>query len=264
MSKSKLNKKEIYENVRKAYRLLTEVQESVAGIIKHIESKLHNTQIFCNTNNYNTYQLCTPAYYDPLKGWSWESFPPLIHIFSYYSKDLSFKPSEKDIDNSRETSRKVFSIVQIMDDGFIIDNASISLPRTNKFTPPEDSHSYLMMVYWVESWKDKEYTPNLDFKVIGKIITKNEDQYKNARKGLSTVIKKINSFDKTQKTDDETAFLTINKLPEIINPTFKISQVNNEENFMFVKLINLSSIDKDNIDRDFEEFINVINNGLEE
>jgi hypothetical protein len=143
-----MDRKELYQNVRKAYRLAYEVQDSIIAIVEHIRGKIKYTacagsQLF--SKSIEKYKPAVDEYADQKFGdsrWSWDYFP--TYMYMYYFK---CKPTK--------TQKCCFSIVQIMDDGFVGLNEEKASPSTEKFKNPVDSESYLLFAFSI--WKGQDY-----------------------------------------------------------------------------------------------------------
>jgi len=147
-----MDRKELYQNVRKAYRLAYEVQDSIIEIAEYIRARIRCT-------------ACAglQLFSDPIEKWksaidleadqkfgkdswgkkgSWKYFP--TYMYMYY---FQCKPTE--------TQNCCFSIVQIMDDGFAGLPFKNSAPSTEDFKSPMDSESYLLFAFSI--WKGHDF-----------------------------------------------------------------------------------------------------------
>lgn len=117
-----MDRKELFMNVRKAYRLAYEVQDSIVGTVEYIRDRIRYTacagsQLF--SDPIEKYKSAIDGEADQKFGkdsWgkkgSWKYLP--TYMYMYY---FQCKPTE--------TQNCCFAIVQVMDDGFA------ELPETN-------------------------------------------------------------------------------------------------------------------------------------
>ena len=141
-----MHTKELYQNVRKAYRLAYEVQHSIVEMIDYIRTRIKTIdyagkQVFSDPlakhrgvdEGYVTDYIGTDI-------WSWDYFPTFMYM--YYFK---CKPTE--------TQNSCFAIIQIMDDGFTkIEQGGFPL-ITENFKDPADSESYVLLSFAI--WNNK-------------------------------------------------------------------------------------------------------------
>jgi hypothetical protein len=135
-----MDRKELYQNVRKAYRLAYEVQDSIIAIVEHIRTKIRYSEIAGKQLFSASIEKHIPAldYYADQKylgyQWSWDYFPTYMYL--YYFSGIP-----------TETKYSCFSIVQVMDDGFIKLLDKNTSPSTKDFLEIADSESYLLINY---------------------------------------------------------------------------------------------------------------------
>lgn len=136
-----VNRKELYQNVRKAYRLVYEVQDSIVATAEYIRTKIK----FSKWGGGPLFSAAvakkrviedgyTP---DQIGGdmWSWDYFPTYMYMYYYELLDPS------------EHQYCCFSIIQVMDDGFKVIPDAPTPPSTKAFIPPEKSESYLLFAF---------------------------------------------------------------------------------------------------------------------
>jgi hypothetical protein len=135
-----MDRKELYQNVRKAYRLAYEVQDSIVEIVEYIRGRIRyedcaGKPMFSNAlaKRKNVEEGYVT---DNIGGgmWSWDYFPTFMYM--YYFTGI---PSE--------TRYSCFSIVQVMDDGFTKAPEKNSSPSTKDFGDIKDAESYLLLAY---------------------------------------------------------------------------------------------------------------------
>jgi hypothetical protein len=135
-----MDRKELYLNVRKAYRLAYEVQDSIVDMVEYIRERIHREKsagkpLF--SYPIETCRIPEDDYANHNIGygmWSWDYFP--TYMYTYY---FTLQPTE--------TQYCCFSIIQVMDDGFIITPDEDSAPSTKGFKDPADSESYLLFAF---------------------------------------------------------------------------------------------------------------------
>lgn len=147
-----MDRKELFMNVRKAYRLAYEVQDSIVGTVEYIRDRIRYTacagsQLF--SDPIEKYKSAIDGEADQKFGkdsWgkkgSWKYLP--TYMYMYY---FQCKPTE--------TQNCCFAIVQVMDDGFAELPETNASPSTEFFKSPEDSQSYLLFAFSI--WKDQDY-----------------------------------------------------------------------------------------------------------
>ena len=135
-----MDRKELYLNVRKAYRLVYEVQDSIIDMVEYIREKiLHEDcagkQLFSDAIAKR--KNVSKGYVTDNIGmgmWSWDYFPTFMYM--YYFTGIS-----------TVTQCSSFSIVQVMDDGFISAFNKNNPPSTRDFRGITDSESYFLLAY---------------------------------------------------------------------------------------------------------------------
>lgn len=143
-----MDRKELYLNVRKAFRLVYEVQDSIFGMVEYIGSKIKHdkyagAQLFAD--QIVNYKPKIDEYADQRFGgktWTWAFFPTFMYIYYFQGKNKGVQKSS-------------FSIVQVIDDGCFKALGNTSIPSTKDFKKPEDSESYLLFAFSI--WKDNDY-----------------------------------------------------------------------------------------------------------
>jgi hypothetical protein len=143
-----MERKELYQNVRKAYRLAYEIQDSIVEIVEYIRTRIKHQgcagrQLF--SDPIEKYKSLLDEEADQKFGegrWSWDYFP--TYMYMYYFKGTPI-----------EARNCCFSIVQIMDDGFIGAPKKNSAPSTKDFNNPVDSESYLLFAFSI--WKNHDF-----------------------------------------------------------------------------------------------------------
>ena len=149
-----MDRKELYQNVRKAYRLAYEVQDSIIAIVEHIRNRIRYSGIAGKQLFSASIGKHIPALDDyadqKYSGdqWSWDYLP--TYMYMYYFTGI---PSE--------TRYSCFSIVQVMDDGFIKLPDKDTSPSTKDFIEIADSESYLLMSY--SSWDKRHRATWFDY-----------------------------------------------------------------------------------------------------
>jgi hypothetical protein len=142
-----MDRKVLYQNVRKAYRLAYEVQDSIVEAVEYIRGRIRyedcaGKSLFSNAlaKRKNVEEGYVT---DNIGGgmWSWDYFP--TYMYMYYFTGI---PSE--------TRYSCFSIIQIMDDGFTRASEKNSSPSTKDFSDITDAESYLLLAY--SNW-NKDY-----------------------------------------------------------------------------------------------------------
>lgn len=135
-----MDRKELYQNVRKAYRLAYEVQHSIVEMVDYIRTRIKTVdyagkQVFSDPlskrkgveEGYVTDYIGTDM-------WSWDYFP--TYMYMYYFTGIP-----------TETKYSCFSIVQVMDDGFLGTTNVDSAPETKDFNTPAESESYVLLSF---------------------------------------------------------------------------------------------------------------------
>lgn len=143
-----MDRKELYQNVRKAYRLAYEVQDSIIEIVEYIRARIRYTacagsQLF--SEPIEKYKSAVDGYADQKFGdsrWSWDYFP--TYMYMYYFAGIP-----------TANQHSCFSIIQVMDDGFTGVTQKNTAPSTENFKKPVDSESYLLFAFSI--WKDQDY-----------------------------------------------------------------------------------------------------------
>lgn len=135
-----MERKELYLNVRKAYRLAYEVQDSIVAIVDYIRTKIKTVdyagkQVF--SDPISKHRGVDEGYVTDYIGtdmWSWDYLPTFMYMY-YFSGDPT------------DTRDCGFSIVQIMDNGFISMPDMDTAPSPEGFKEPDDSESYLLFAF---------------------------------------------------------------------------------------------------------------------
>lgn len=161
-----MDKKTLYQNVRKAYRLVYEVQDSIVEIVEYIRARIRH-------EDYAGKQLFSAALakrnnldseYDADKKigegmWSWDYFPTFMYMYFFVLPPMEDKNCH-------------FSILQVMDDGFKDLPPNNSPPSTKNFNLPVDSESYLLFSFSIfkkrneRIWFDHNEIEPIDDEVI--------------------------------------------------------------------------------------------------
>ena len=143
-----MDRKELYQNVRKAYRLAYEVQDSIIEIVEYIRARIRYSKIAGKQLFSASIERQIPAldgYADQKYlgyQWSWDYFP--TYMYTYY---FAMAP--------KENRAACFSIVQVMDDGFVDTPDEDTSPSTKDFKKPDESESYLLFAFSI--WKDHDF-----------------------------------------------------------------------------------------------------------
>ncbi|NCB66979.1 MAG: hypothetical protein EOM48_12565 [Bacilli bacterium] len=143
-----MDRKELYQNVRKAYRLAYEVQDSIIEIVEYIRARIRYSKIAGKQLFSASIERHIPALDDYADQkylgyqWSWDYFP--TYMYTYY-----FVMAPK------ENRAACFSIVQVMDDGFVDTPDEDTSPSTKDFKKPDESESYLLFAFSI--WKDHDF-----------------------------------------------------------------------------------------------------------
>lgn len=135
-----MDRKELYQNVRTAYRLAYEVQHSIVEIVDYIRTRIKTVdhagkQVF--SNPILKRRGVEDGYVTDYFGadmWSWDYFP--TYMYMYYFTGIP-----------TETKYNCFSIVQVMDDGFLGYADVDSEPETKDFNTPAESESYVLLSF---------------------------------------------------------------------------------------------------------------------
>lgn len=146
-----MNRKELYQNVRKAYRLAYEVQDGIVETVEYIHSHIQSVkwggkQIF--SNKIDIQKPSVDDYVNEKFGqgmWSWDYFPTYMYMYYFSMK----KPSDH--------QKCCFSIVQVMDDGFDGCPKNKKPLDTNTFTSPEESHSFLQFAFAIKNTSETDW-----------------------------------------------------------------------------------------------------------
>jgi len=161
-----MDRKELYLNVRKAYRLVYEVQDSIVEMIEYIRARIkHNDcagkQLF--SDPIAKRRLKDDDYADQYIGqgtWSWDYF--LTYMYTYYFTGIP-----------TETQYCCFSVIQVMDDGFVGAPAKDSAPSTKDFCDAADSESYLLFAFSI--WKKDQRAIWFDYDGTEQIENEKEE-----------------------------------------------------------------------------------------
>lgn len=137
-----MDRKVLFENVRKAYRLLFEVQDSIVELVEYIRSRIRlddcaAKQIFSDPISQRKSDVDGSGAKNYFGGgmWSWDYFPPFMYM--YYFKTPSLGNLES-----------CFNIIQVMDDGAKeADFDSGIVPAPAKFVKAEKSQSYMLFAF---------------------------------------------------------------------------------------------------------------------
>lgn len=145
-----MDRKELYLNARKAFRLVYEIQDSIIEVVEYIRSKIRyeahaGRQIFSDP---------IERYKSPIGGgadqkfgegrWSWDYFPSFMYMYYFTGKP-------------KGSQNYSFSITQVMDDGFTNMTDSDFVLSTEKFKEPARSESYFLFAF--SSWEGtKQYS----------------------------------------------------------------------------------------------------------
>ena len=142
-----MDKKEIYENIRKSYRLVYGVQKSIVEMIEYIKVKIDcsdccGKSLFSDSihrkksiDNYANHRVGNGM-------WTWDYFPSFMYMY-YFSRK-----------NKKEIKSR-FSIIQVLDDGFISQYpGKNTCPDPSDFDNPSDAFSYLLLSFC--TWTDKD------------------------------------------------------------------------------------------------------------
>jgi len=143
-----MDRKELYQNVRKAYRLAYEVQDSIVETVEYIRGRIRysacaGSQLF--SKPIEKYKSLVGEEADQKFGegrWSWDFFPTYMYMYYFEGKPT-------------DTHDCCFSIVQVMDDGFTGLPKTKTAPSTGSFKSPVDSESYLLFAFSI--WKDHDF-----------------------------------------------------------------------------------------------------------
>jgi hypothetical protein len=143
-----MDRKELYQNVRKAYRLAYEVQDSIVEMVEYIRGRIRyedcaGKPLF--SNSLAKRKNVEEGYVtDNIGGgmWSWDYFPTFMYM--YYFTGI---PSE--------TRYSCFSIVQVMDDGFTKAPGKTSSPSTKNFGGITQAESYLLLAFSIWNKKNR-------------------------------------------------------------------------------------------------------------
>lgn len=140
-----IDRKEVYKNVRRAYRLLYEVQDSLVEMVEYIRSRIRyvdcaGRQIFsAPISNRKSDVDNSGAKQNFGQGmWSWDYLPAYMYLYYFQT------PSDGD----RNTC---FNIVQVMDDGAEKELRAVP-PSPSKFRSVNDSESYVLLAFSI--WKN--------------------------------------------------------------------------------------------------------------
>lgn len=137
-----MDRKILFENVRKAYRLLFEVQDSIVELVEYIKSRIRfddcaARQIFSDPISPRKSDIDgsgTKSYFGGGM-WSWDYFPSLMYM--YYFKTPSYGNLES-----------CFNVIQVMDDGAKYANFDSGIvPTPAKFLEVEKSQSYMLFTF---------------------------------------------------------------------------------------------------------------------
>lgn len=156
-----MDRKELYLNARKAYRLVYEVQDSIVEIVEYIRARIDyidcaGKPLFSNAlgkrkgidENYVNDNIGNGM-------WSWDYFPTFMYMYYFLTPPT-------------ETEHCCFSIIQVMDDGFSKLPDTAAPPSTKDFGDPTDSKSYLLFAFsiWEKNqraiWFDYDGTNEID------------------------------------------------------------------------------------------------------
>jgi hypothetical protein len=135
-----MDRKELYQNVRKAYRLAYEVQHSIVEMVDYIRTRIKYSEIAGKQLFSASIGRHIPALDDyadqKFTGClrSWDYFP--TYMYMYYFTGIP-----------TETKYSCFSIVQVMDDGFLGTTNVDSAPETKDFNTPAESESYVLLSF---------------------------------------------------------------------------------------------------------------------
>ncbi len=146
-----MDRKELYQNVRKAYRLAYEVQDSIVSMVEYIRhSKIKYddcagkplfSKAIAKRKNVEDGYVTDNIGQDM---WSWDYFPTYMYMY-YFTLPQT------------DTQYCYFSIVQVMDDGFIGAPDEESAPSTKDFSDITDSESYFLFCFSITK-KDQRAT----------------------------------------------------------------------------------------------------------
>lgn len=158
-----MDRKELYLNARKAYRLVYEVQDSIVEIVEYIRARIDyidcaGKPLFSNAlgkrkgidENYVNDNIGNGM-------WSWDYFPTFMYMYYFLTPPT-------------ETEHCCFSIIQVMDDGFSKLPDTAAPPSTKDFGDPTDSKSYLLFAFSI--WKKTSVPSGLIMMEPMKLMTK--------------------------------------------------------------------------------------------
>lgn len=158
---------ELLKNIRKAYRLLYNIQESLVAfaeyikeIIDHEEEKYVGNQLY--SSRIATRKSNIDGYNDKFgEGmWAWDYFPS--YMYMYYFR---LRAHDKD--------QACFAVIQIMDDGsFNTNNSGEASPAPQNFKKVEESDSYLLFAFAKWSEENNKIWFNYD----GQNMTNEKDE----------------------------------------------------------------------------------------
>ena len=188
--------KELLKNIRKAYRLLYNVQESIVDFAEYIKEKINcegqkyaGNQLF--SSRISTRRSYIDGYNDKFgEGmWAWDYFPSYMYMY-YFELRAHYK------------DHACFAVIQIMDDGsFNTNNAGEDSPSTKDFKKVEKSDSYLLLAFakWGEKnnriWFNYDGQSKTDEKQeiirIAREIEKNKEAYFNNQDHPTFIVKRI-------------------------------------------------------------------------
>lgn len=127
-NKEALNK--AYENVRKAYRLIYEVQDSTLCTIKSLAENIDYDAKYGSQGFSDSLKRSNEPIWDI---WAWDYIPSFSYQYYFYLKN----------------SFDIFSIIQVMDDGFTNPGLNVNIgssPSTEQFNAAIDSKSQVYLV----------------------------------------------------------------------------------------------------------------------
>ena len=137
--------KDVYENVRKAYRLIYDVQDSLVEMVEYIRSRIRyidcaGQQLFSDPiSNRKSDVDGSGAKQNFGQGmWSWDYLPSYMYMYYFQT------PSDGD-------RNACFNIVQVMDDGAEMDLDAVP-PSPANFRNVKDSESYVLLAFSI--WKN--------------------------------------------------------------------------------------------------------------
>lgn len=148
-----MDRKELYQNVRKAFRLAYEVQDSIIEMVEYIRTRIRSTACAGGQLFSAPIETCKPELDEGVnqkigsdswgKQGNWKYFPTFMYMYYFECKPA-------------ETQKCCFAIIQVIDDGIAKPlNEKHTTLSTASLKNPADSESYLLFSFSI--WKDHDF-----------------------------------------------------------------------------------------------------------